>query len=131
MHALRPFKPVDDGTPWSCAQVRPDSRVARIHAKHAFDVFKEQQEYDPEVLSARPSWANQFQTEAPKNAKVSRTPKTDQAADWMRAARIPRTRWTSLGTTKTTMLLATSWPRCGERALLGQFICWALLGPFK
>ena len=82
IQALRPFQQVDNGTPWTCAQVRLDSRIARIHEINALDGLNEEHEYDPEVLSALSSWANKVHIKAPKNAKVSRTPETDQATDW-------------------------------------------------
>ena len=81
IQALRPYQQVDSGTPWICAQDQPSSRDARIHAITKFEGLNEQQEYDPEVLSASSSWASKVHVKAPKHAKASRTQETDKAAE--------------------------------------------------
>ena len=48
IQALRPYRDVANGTPWSRAQVHPNSRVARIQAVNKFGGLAEHQEYDPE-----------------------------------------------------------------------------------
>ena len=40
IQALRPYQRVGSGTPWSCAQVRPSSRVERIHAIDTLEGLK-------------------------------------------------------------------------------------------